>query len=173
MYLDIIVLIIIFLSILGGLKNGMFASFLSLFGVFINLFVSQKFTPVVMKMLNFTTDKNYLIIYIIIFWLIYVLSSMIIGFFKKIASKQGKGLISCVIGGTIGFFKGVIIALIFLFVCNFATRYSKQMEQQWVDSRSSNIFSNLTYSYEKYIPKSLKIELQKLHYDKLIKKYLE
>lgn len=173
MYLDIFILIIMIMAILSGLKNGLFIEFLSIFGLIINFMLAKLLTPEVIKFLNLAKGNNsYILIYIVIFWIIYVVIGMLIYFFINIMEGQKKGVFIRLLGGVLGSIKGFVLAIVCIFIFNFAVERFPSIEKYQKDSYSTKIFLKTIPVIQEYTPKAVKEQLNSLKNGKLVEKYL-
>lgn len=173
MYLDIVVLIVLVLSILDGLKNGLFVEFLSVFGLIINFLLAKLLTPKVMLFLNLNNGNNsYFIIYIIIFWAIYIIIGLFLHYFRGIMESQSKGLLIKFLGGVLGCIKGTILAMIIIFCFDFAVDYFKDLEKYRTGSRSTEIFLKISPKIEEHMPQTFKDKLNAIKNEKILDRLL-
>lgn len=173
MYLDIIILIVLFLSILDGLKNGLFVEFLSVFGLAINFIIAKYLTPKVIEFLHLSTNNNsYFITYIIIFWAIYIIVGIFLHCFRNIIEKQNKGLLTRFLGAILGGIKGFVIAIIIIFIFDFSVDKFSGLEKYGKGSHATEIFLKIGSSIEEYIPKAFKDKLNAIKDDKLVDRYI-
>ena len=173
MYLDIVVLVVLILSILDGLRNGLFVEFLSVFGLIINFLIAKYLTPYVINFLNLKggTD-NYFIIYIIIFWAVYIVVGIFLYYFRNIMLHQSKGLVIRALGAILGAMKGLIIAMIIIFIFDFAVDKFNGLEKYSTGSRSTDIFLKVVPKVEEYMPKEFKDKLNSIKNGKLVDRYI-
>lgn len=173
MYLDIVILIVLVLSILDGLRNGLFVEFLSVFGLAINFIVAKYLTPKVIEFLHLSSgNNNYFIIYIIIFWAIYIIVGIFLHCFRGIIEKQSKGLLTRFLGAILGGIKGFIIAMIIIFIFDFSVDKFSGLEKYGKDSRATEIFLKVVPNIEEYMPKAFKDKLNAIQDDKLVDRYI-
>ena len=58
MYLDILIIVILIFAIIEGLKDGFLLQFFSIFGIFIDFIIAQKFTPIVIEKLAMSNNES-------------------------------------------------------------------------------------------------------------------
>lgn len=174
MYLDIVILVVLIFAILDGLKNGLFVEFLSVFGLLINFMAAKHFTPILIEFLNLkTTETNYFVTYIVMFWAVYIGIGIILHFIRNIMDSLTKGFILRFLGGVIGAVKGAILALIVIFIFNFAGDMFPNIRKYGENSRAAETFLKTAPFIEKYIPKVFKDKLDEIKNDKLIDRYMK
>ena len=172
MYLDILIAVILIFAIVEGLKDGFLLQFFSIFGIFIDFIIAQKFTPIVMEKLAINTNEsNFLLTYIGVFIASYFIIAILMFFIGIILKNQNKGFLSRGLGGVFGFVKGLVISLIILFVFNYAAQKYTALKKYGVESRANEIFLNKSHYIEEYLPKELKSELNYIKGKELVEKY--
>lgn len=173
MYLDIVILIVVILTILDGLKNGLFVEFLSIFGLVINFVLAKYLTPILIEFLKLkSNDSNYFLIYIVMFWAVYIVVGILIHFIRKIMEGVTKGFILRVLGGVLGAVKGILLALVIIFIFNFAVNLIPDIKKYGNNSKSVEIFIKTAPVIESYIPKVFKKKLEEIRNEKLIDRYI-
>lgn len=172
MYLDIVILVVVVLSILDGLKDGLFVEFLSVFGLVINFLAAKKLTPIIMEFLKLHTQNNYFVTYIVIFWAVYIIIGILLHFIRNIMDSQSKGFILRFLGGIIGLIKGFILGMLIVFIFNFSTDIFPDIAKYGKDSRSGEIFLKTIPIVEKHIPKIFKEKIDKIKNEKIVDRYI-
>ncbi|WP_410207932.1 CvpA family protein [Fusobacterium sp.] len=173
MYLDIVVLIVLVLSILDGLKNGLFVEFLSVFGLVINFLLAKYLTPKVIVFLNQQSgSNNYFVVYIIIFWAVYIVVGLLLHWCRSIMDSQSKGLLVKFLGAVLGSVKGFILAMIIIFCFDFAVDNFKGLEKYRTGSRSTEIFLKVAPVVEEHMPKIFKDKLNSIKNEKILDRFL-
>lgn len=168
MYLDIIVLIIIILSIIDGLKNGLFVEILSMFGLGLNFMIAKMATPLIMKNLNLETENNYFVIYVLVFWGVYIFMGVLLHYIKNIMQKQNKGIVLKIFGGLIGVLKGFIISMLIVFCFNYLSNIFYELEKYGENSKAEVAFLKLVPVIDKYTPKTFKEKIKSFKNKKMI-----
>lgn len=172
MYLDILILFIFIIVIIKGLKDGLLVQFFSIFGFSVDLLIAQKFTPLVMNQLNIEKgENNYIISYLIIFLLSYAIISIVVYFIKVILRNQSKGVIFRLLGGGIGFLKGVLISIIVLIIFNYVSQKYPTVENYGVGSKANDFFLENNYYIKDYFPKEIKNNLRTSGIKKTVENY--
>ncbi|MCQ8212422.1 CvpA family protein [Cetobacterium somerae] len=172
MYLDILIAVILIFAIVEGLKDGFLLQFFSIFGIFIDFIIAQKFTPIVMEKLAINTNEsNFLLTYIGVFIASYFVIAILMFFIGIILKNQNKGFLSRGLGGVFGFVKGLVISLIILFIFNYTSQKYTALKKYGVDSKTNEFFLNKSHYIEEYLPKELKSELNYIKGKELVEKY--
>lgn len=172
MYLDILIAVILIFAIIEGLKDGFLLQFFSIFGIFIDFVIAQKFTPIVIEKLAMSNNEsNYLLTYIGVFMASYFVIAILMFFMGVILKNQDKGFLSRMLGGVFGFIKGLIVALIVLFIFNYAAQKYTVLKKYGTDSKANGVFLKETHYIEEYLPKELKSELNYIKGKELVEKY--
>lgn len=173
MYLDIVILVVLVLAILDGLKNGLFVEFLSVFGLTINFIVAKYLTPILIEFLKLkSTETNYFLTYIVIFWAVYIVIGIFLHFIRNIMDSLTKGFILRILGGIIGAAKGAVLALVIIFIFNFSTDMFPKLSKYGENSKAVETFLKTSPLIENYIPKVFKDKLDEIKNEKLIDRYM-
>lgn len=173
MYLDIVILVVLILAILDGLKNGLFVEFLSVFSLVINFVVAKYFTPILIEFLNLkSSETNYFIVYIVMFWAVYIIIGIVLHFLKNIMEGLTKGFVLRVLGGVIGTAKGAVLALVVIFIFNFMSDLIPEIKKYGDKSRAAETLLKTAPLIEEYIPKVFKDKLDEVRNEKLIDRYM-
>lgn len=174
MYLDIILVVILIIMIFKGIKDGFLIEFFSIFGIFIDYIIAQKFTYTAMKKFNITdTQGNYILTYISIFIISYIIVSTVMIFLGKVYKNQNEGIISRTLGGVFGLLKGLIIVGIILFIFNYTSKKFTVLENYTSNSKVNEYFLEKINLVEEYIPQELKKEIKRVKDKKIIEKYFD
>ena len=172
MYLDIVIAIILIFAIIEGIKDGFLMQFFSIFGVVIDFVVAKKLTPIVIDKMGLNnTDNNYLITYIGVFIGSYIIISILMFFIGIVLRAQSKGFISRILGAGFGLIKGLLIAVIVLFVFNYASQRYSKLEKYSTGSEVNKVFLEKSYLIEDYMPKELKSKLGYVKGKEIVEKY--
>ncbi|WP_291259396.1 CvpA family protein [Fusobacterium sp.] len=173
MYLDIVILVVLVLAILDGLKNGLFVEFLSAFGLIINFVLAKYLTPILIDFLKLpANEKNYFLIYIVMFWAVYIVVGIFIHILRKIMEGISRGFIIRILGGIIGGIKGIILGFVIIFIFNFSIEFLPEIKIYGKNSKSVEVFLKMSPLIENHIPKVFKKKLDNLKNDKLIDRYI-
>lgn len=172
MYLDILIVLIFILSILDGIKSGFLVQFFNIFGIIIDFIVTKKLTPIVMEKLELTsTNDNYLIMYIVVFFLVYIAIAILLFFIGIILKNQNKGFLSKGLGGIVGAVKGTLICMILLFVINSIGQKYIKLNKYINESKINDIYLNKIEYIDSYVPKQIKNEINRIRSKNIIGKY--
>lgn len=172
MYLDIIIAIILILTIIEGIKDGFLLQFFSIFGIFIDFVVAQKFTPIVMEKLSIVSNENnYLLTYIGVFVVSYFLIAILMFLIAIVLKNQNKGTLSRGLGGVFGLVKGFIVITLILFVFNFAAQRYTFLKEYSESSKINTVFLEKSHYIEDYLPEELKTELNYIKGKEFVEKY--
>lgn len=173
MYLDIVVLVVLILSVLDGLKNGLFVEFLSVFGLVINFLLAKFLTPKVMGFLNQqVTENNYFIVYIVVFWAVYIVVGLLLHCCRTVMANLSKGITVKLLGAVLGAVKGFILAMLIVFCFDFAVDNFKGLEKYRTGSRATDIFLKVVPVVEEHMPKTFKDKLNTLKNEKILDRFL-
>lgn len=173
MYLDIVLAIVLILSLLDGLKNGVFIEFLSLFGIVINFVLAKYLTPKIIDFLNLAKgDNSYVVIYVLIFWAVYIAVGILLHFFRNIVENQQKGFLTRILGAVLGGIKGFVVCMIIIFIFDFSVDKFSSLAKYGEDSKGTKIFLKVTPTIEEYLPKAFKDKINSIKDDRLIDRYL-
>ena len=118
MVLDIVFLFFIALAMLAGGIGGGFKEILKLV-IFTLIFVAFKIPSLESAMQEFTGPKLYTTFYIIAFVAAYFVTYKLVFFALRdlIKDKEGAlGKMNCVIGVTVGFFKGLAVVFVAIYI---------------------------------------------------------
>ena len=174
MYLDILALIILGNFILIGLKRGLIVEFLSVFGIIINLYITHKLTPRLSGIFEkYAISQDEVYNYAITFVLIFIIITICVYIIGTILKKQEISLIFRLLGGVIGFGKGIIILMIGLVFFNTAQPKIKSLKKITRDSLTNEYFLDISKDIEEYIPQSFREKLREVRIKKDIKKQIK
>ncbi|MGL5000716.1 MAG: CvpA family protein [Cetobacterium sp.] len=172
MYLDILIAAILIFAIIEGLKDGFLLQFFSIFGIFIDFIIAQKFTPIIMEKVSIShNENNFLLTYIGVFIASYFAIAILMFFIGIILKNQSKGLLSRGLGGIFGFVKGLIVCIIILFIFNFTSQKYSNLKKYGIGSATNTIFLEKSSYLDEYLPKELKSELNYIKGKELVEKY--
>lgn len=172
MYLDIIIVLVFILSVIDGVKAGFLVQFFNIFGIVIDFMLAKRLTPVVMEKLELTTSSNnYLIMYIVVFFLVYIAVAILLFFIGLILKAQDKGALSRGLGGLVGAIKGVLVSMILLFVINFIGQRYTKLNKYIEGSKINDIYLNKVQYVDSYLPKQVKSEINRIRSKNITGKY--
>lgn len=172
MYLDILIIVILIFAVIEGLKDGFLLQFFSIFGIFIDFIIAQKFTPIVIEKLAMSnSESNYLLTYIGVFIISYFVIAVLMFFIGIILKNQNNGFLSRGLGGVFGLAKGLVVSLIVLFIFNYASQKYTVLKKYGADSKTNGVFLKKSHYIEEYLPKELKSELNYIKGKELVEKY--
>jgi membrane protein required for colicin V production len=120
--LDIFSLLVIFLFSGLGIYHGLIKSISSLASIIIGLFLAKKLSPALAEILSYIhiPNSNGLIGFLIIFFFFFLAAKIIFHIIQKFWKNSALSLIDRVLGGILGFAKGVIITVIIFSVMQLA-----------------------------------------------------
>lgn len=173
MYLDIITLIILGLSIFGGLNNGFVVEFISTFGILINLYITHKITPTfcnITRELLKKQDDTY--IYAITFLVIFMVIAIILHLLNLFLKNQKTSLFFRILGGVVSLAKGVLVCAILLTFYNIGQEKIESLRKIGEDSIANEYYLKMTEEVDFYIPSKLKSKIKEIRSDKTIEKYM-
>lgn len=174
MQLDIIILVILFFGLLDGQRNGFFVEFLSIFGVVVNFYLSEKITPIVMERYNFfQTGEFYIFIYMVIFIGVFFLVGIVIKLLRTLLFGVPRGLIIRLLGGVVGILKALLISIVVLFGFNFASQKYDNLKKYGENSYSMQMLYSLMPMIENNIPLPIKKQIKDWENKKFLDNYLE
>ncbi len=177
MYLDICLLTIVFISVFLGYKKGVLLEIFSFVGVIVAVLATKTLTPKIIKFFKVTVDRedkfNYILLYFIVFCILYLLIIICTSILKKISQGGILRSVDQLIGGIVGLLKGLIIALVFLVLVIFFSKYSKKVDEFGKKSYSKKYFLEYSSKFEGVLPKEIKNMLEDFKYEGRIEKYLE
>ena len=142
-FIDIIVLLVLFASLIFGFFRGFVKELLSLMAWAFAFFVAYYFSSSVALMLPF--EAEFSIKYVGSFVLIF--SSILIKFLSTFIHKIGLGASNIILGGLFGILRGVIVVYLLIFVIE-KTSYTE--ESSWQQSNSIvliKLFVEKTFPY--------------------------
>ncbi|WP_027127740.1 CvpA family protein [Fusobacterium perfoetens] len=173
MYLDIIVLIILGLSIIGGINNGFIVEFISTFGILINLYITHKLTPSVCHITErYLTKQNDTYIYAITFLGLFIIIAILLHLLNTFLKNQQVPFLFRILGGGISFLKGLLICGIFLVFYNIGQEKIKSLSKIGESSIANEYFLQITDEVDFYIPTELKEKINEIKTNKTIDKYM-
>lgn len=112
--LDVLSLLIVFLFSGLGIYHGLIKSISSLASIIIALSLAKNLSPALAEILSYIhiPNLNGLIGFLIIFFFFFLIAKILFHIIQKFWKKSALSLIDRVLGGILGFAKGVIITII-------------------------------------------------------------
>ena len=110
-FIDIIVLLVLFASLIFGFFRGFVKELLSLMAWAFAFFVAYYFSSSVALMLPFEAEFSikYVGTFVLIFISVLIISSILIKFLSTFIHKIGLGASNIILGGLFGILRGVIV----------------------------------------------------------------
>lgn len=175
MYLDILLGVVLFLTVLNGYRNGFFLSAISLFGIVINIVIAKISTPKVMDILNIhgdIQDGTYILFYTLIFLGIYLLIGLLLAFLKSFIKSNMRSFLDVFLGILFGFVKGIIISFILLLFFNLIGNNFKDIKKYGEGSWGNAIFKKTIPYVRDYFPEKIGDKIESLKHREDVEKYL-
>jgi len=119
MWIDWAIVIVMAISVLGGLAQGFFRSFCSLGGLVLGLALAEWNYHIVaapMKALVKNEEVADIIGFLLVALLVMVVAGIVGNFFSKTFRKIGLGCLDSIAGGIFGFFQGVLLVTLAILV---------------------------------------------------------
>ena len=150
-FIDIIVLLVLFASLIFGFFRGFVKELFSLMAWAFAFFVAYYFSSFVVIMLPFEAEFSikYVGTFVLIFISVLIISSILIKFLSTFIHKIGLGASNIILGGLFGILRGVIVVYFLIFVIE-KTSYTE--EQLWQQSNSIVLIKLLAEKTFPYLP---------------------
>jgi len=150
-FIDIIVLLVLFASLIFGFFRGFVKELLSLMAWVFAFFVAFYFSSSVAIILPFEAEFSikYIGSFVLIFIFILIVSSILIKFLSTFIYKIGLGASNIILGGLFGILRGVIIVYLLIFVIE-KTSYAE--EPLWQQANSIVLIKLLVEKTFPYLP---------------------
>ena len=150
-FIDIIVLLVLFSSLIFGFFRGFVKELLSLMAWVFAFFVAFYFSSSVSIILPFEAEFSikYIGSFVLIFIFILIVSSILIKFLSTFIYKIGLGASNIILGGLFGILRGVIIVYLLIFVIE-KTSYAE--EPLWQQANSIVLIKLLVEKTFPYLP---------------------
>ena len=131
-FIDIIVLIVLFSSLIFGFFRGFVKELLSLMAWAFAFFVAYYFSSRVAINLPFEAEFSikYVGSFVLIFIFVLIISSMLIKFLSTFIHKIGLGASNIILGGLFGILRGIIVVYLLIFVIEKTSFVEKPSWQQ-------------------------------------------
>ena len=134
-FIDIIVLLVLFASLIFGFFRGFVKELLSLMAWVFAFFVAYYFSSSVAIFLPFEAEFSikYVGSFVLIFIFVLIVSSILIKFLSTFIHKIGLGASNIVLGGLFGILRGVIVVYLLIFIIE-KTSYAEGTSWQQANS---------------------------------------
>mgnify|MGYP003963356607 FL=1 len=131
-FIDIIVLIVLFSSLIFGFFRGFVKELLSLMAWAFAFFVAYYFSSSVAIIFPFEAEFSikYVGSFVLIFIFVLIISSMLIKFLSTFIHKIGLGASNIILGGLFGILRGIIVVYLLIFVIEKTSFVEKPSWQQ-------------------------------------------
>lgn len=163
MYLDIFVILVLLILIFLGFKNGIFVEVLTIFGVVASFFISKKITPTIIEKTSLKIESGYYFIaYIVVFIICWMLVTLIVHYLQRVFNGERKSPIIRILGGIIGFGRGILIVGIVLLAINIAGEFVVPVKEYVGESKSNELFIKLIPTLKEYLPSAISDKLNNI-----------
>ena len=150
-FIDIIILLVLFASLIFGFFRGFVKELLSLMAWAFAFFVAYYFSSSVAIILPFEAEFSikYVGSFVLIFIFVLIVSSILIKFLSTFIHKIGLGASNIILGGLFGILRGVIVVYLMIFVIE-KTSYAE--EPSWQQANSIALIKLLVEKTFPYLP---------------------
>ena len=150
-FIDIIVLLVLFASLIFGFFRGFVKELLSLIAWVFAFFVAYYFSSSVAIILPLEAEFSlkYVGSFVLIFIFVLIVSSILIKFLSKFIHKIGLGASNIILAGLFGILRGIIIVYLLIFVIE-KTSYTE--DQSWQQAKSIVLIKLLVEKTFPYLP---------------------
>ena len=150
-FIDILVLLVLFASLIFGFFRGFVKELLSLMAWAFAFFVAYYFSSSVAIILPFEAEFSikYVVSFVLIFIFVLIVSSILIKFLSTFIHKIGLGASNIILGGLFGILRGVIVVYLMIFVIE-KTSYAE--EPSWQQANSIALIKLLVEKTFPYLP---------------------
>ena len=150
-FIDIIVLLILFTSLIFGFFRGFVKELLSLLAWAFAFFVAYYFSSSAAIILPFEAEFSikYVGSFVLIFIFVLIISSILIKFLSTFIHKIGLGASNIILGGLFGLLRGVIVVYLLIFVIE-KTPFVE--ESSWQQANSIALIKLLVEKTFPYLP---------------------
>jgi membrane protein required for colicin V production len=121
-WLDIVIIVLLILSVIGGIINGFIKALFGLVGLIVGVILAGRFYVALADHLGFISDANTarIVAFIIIFAAVSIVAALLGMIFTKIVSAIPLGWVNRLLGGVLGLFTGAIsIAALLIILVKF------------------------------------------------------
>ena len=146
-FIDIIVLLVLFASLIFGFFRGFVKELLSLIAWAFAFFVASSVAIILPFEAEFSI--KYIGSFVLIFISVLIISSILIKFLSKFIHKIGLGASNIILGGLFGILRGVIVVYLLIFVIE---KTSFTEEPSWQQSNSIVLIKLLVEKTFPYLP---------------------
>lgn len=165
-FLDILLIIFLFIGTFKGLRNGLFVELASLIGIFLGIWVALKFSDVTRDFFGDHLGSNpkaaYVIAFIITMVAVVVAISLMAKVLTKVADFSGIGIFNSIGGALFGFIRMALVLSVLLNIFDKVNIMETFASQETLDN--SKIYGPLKASAEIVYP-FLKEELHEIRID--------
>jgi len=150
-FIDIIVLIVLFSSLIFGFFRGFVKELLSLMAWAFAFFVAYYFSSSVAIIFPFEAEFSikYVGSFVLIFIFVLIISSMLIKFLSTFIHKIGLGASNIILGGLFGILRGIVVVYLLIFVIE---KTSFVEEPSWQQANSIVLIKLLVEKTFPYLP---------------------
>ena len=150
-FIDIIVLIVLFSSLIFGFFRGFVKELLSLMAWAFAFFVAYYFSSSVAINLPFEAEFSikYVGSFVLIFIFVLIVSSILIKFLSTFIHKIGLGASNIILGGLFGILRGIVVVYLLIFVIE---KTSFVEEPSWQQANSILLIKLLVEKTFPYLP---------------------
>ena len=117
-FIDILLIIILFIGTFKGLRNGLFVEFASLIGIFLGIWVALKFSDVTRDFfgdkLSSNSNTAYIFAFIITMLAVVIAISVLAKVLTKVADFSGIGIFNSIGGALFGFIRMALVLSVLL-----------------------------------------------------------
>ncbi len=163
MLIDISFAIIIFIYLLIGIKRGFVLEFFMMFKYILTIIISQMMYQLLENTFKYSKMKDVekLKLYLIIFFILYMILSIILIFSKKFLKTIRLKKLDSQLGMIFGIIKATfLIFVIYSGMIIFSTQ-NKSFHEEVLSSKSIYGITTYLYSYSELFPKFIQKELEK------------
>ena len=150
-FIDIIVFIVLFSSLIFGFFRGFVKELLSLMAWAFAFFVAYYFSSSVAIIFPFEAEFSikYVGSFVLIFIFVLIISSMLIKFLSTFIHKIGLGASNIILGGLFGILRGIVVVYLLIFVIE---KTSFAQELSWQQANSIVLIKLLVEKTFPYLP---------------------
>ena len=174
MYLDLIVLFILVSYFFSGYSRGFFVEFISMVGLFLNIYLAKNLTPMFMEILKIDTYlENQGIAYIVVLFGLFILLMLLTSIINVVFKIQYKSFVNKISGGILSLIKGGIISLILIIALRIVENKFVIVKQNLATSVAVQYSDEVLPSLYELIPEDIKTMLENLSNNTLIEKNIK
>ena len=150
-YVDILVILVLFASLIFGFFRGFVKELLSLMAWVFAFFVASYFSLSVAEILTFEAEFSikYVGSFVLIFIFVLIVSSILIKYISSFVYKIGLGASNIILGGLFGVLRGIIIVYFLIFLIE---KTSFVEEPTWQYSNSIILIKLIVEKTFPYLP---------------------